>query len=43
VFFWAVVSDEIDRLIELFPAPWQSEEMLARVLWDEPDWRGILR
>jgi hypothetical protein len=43
VFFWAVVSDEIDRVIEFFPTRWQAERMLARVLWDEPDWRGVLR
>jgi hypothetical protein len=41
--FWAVVSDEIDRVIEFFPTRWRAEEMLARVLWDEPDWQGILR
>jgi hypothetical protein len=43
VFFWAVVSDEIDRVIEFFPTRWQAERMLAKVLWDEPDWRGVLR
>jgi hypothetical protein len=43
VFFWAVVSDEIDRVIEFFPTRWQAERMLAKVLWDEPDWHGILR
>jgi hypothetical protein len=43
MFFWAVVSDEIDRVIEFFPTRWQAERMLAKVLWDEPDWHGILR
>jgi hypothetical protein len=43
VFFWAVVSDEIDRVIEFFPTRWQAERMLAKVIWDEPDWRGVLR
>ena len=43
MFFWAVVSDEIDRVIEFFPTRWQAERMLAKVLWDEPDWNGILR
>jgi len=36
VFFWAVVSDEINRVIEFFPTLWQAERMLAKVLWDEP-------
>ena len=26
---WAVVSDEIDRVIEFFPTRWQAESMLA--------------
>jgi hypothetical protein len=43
VFFWAVVSDEINRVIEFFPTRWQAETMLAKVLWDEPGWQGILR
>jgi hypothetical protein len=43
VFFWAVVSDEINRVIEFFPTRWQAEKMLAKVLWDEPGWQGILR
>jgi hypothetical protein len=41
--FWAVVSDEINQVIEFFPSRWQAERMLAKVLWDEPAWRGILR
>ncbi|HYY34077.1 MAG TPA: hypothetical protein VE693_10940 [Gaiellaceae bacterium] len=40
--FWAVVSDEIDRVIRFFNTRWEAERMLARVLWDEPSWRGIL-
>jgi hypothetical protein len=43
VFFWAVVSDESDRVIEFFPTHCQAERMLAEALQDEPDWRGILR
>jgi hypothetical protein len=42
MFFWAVVSDEIDRVIEFFPSRWQAERMLAEAFHDEPDWRGIL-
>jgi hypothetical protein len=42
VFFWAVVSDEINRVIKFFPTRWQAERMLAKVLWDRPDWSGIL-
>jgi hypothetical protein len=41
--FWAVVSDEIDRVIEFFPSRVQAERMLGKVLRDEPDWSGILR
>jgi hypothetical protein len=42
VFFWAVVSDEINRVIRFFPTRWQAERMLAKVLWARPDWSGIL-
>jgi hypothetical protein len=42
VFFWAVVSNEIDRVIEFFPTRWQAEKMLARLLWDEPGRRGVV-
>jgi hypothetical protein len=42
VFFWAVVSDEINRVIKFFPTRWQAERMLAKVLWDRPDWSGVL-
>jgi hypothetical protein len=41
--FWAVVSDEINQVIEFFQTRWQAERMLAEALRDEPDWRGILR
>ena len=43
MFFWAVVSDEINRVIEFFPTRWQAERMLAKGLWDEPAWQKILR
>ena len=43
MFFWAVVRDEINRVIEFFRERGQAETMLARVLEDEPDWSGILR
>jgi hypothetical protein len=41
--FWAIVSDEIDRVIEFFPTRREAERMLEQVLHDEPDWREILR
>jgi hypothetical protein len=40
---WAVVSDEIDEVIEFFPTRQQAERMLDHALQDESDWRGILR
>jgi hypothetical protein len=40
--FWAVVSDEIDRVIRFFGTRWEAERMLDRVLWSEPDLRDIL-
>jgi hypothetical protein len=43
MFFWAVVSDEIDRVIKFFSTRWEAEDMLNRVLWVEPSWGGILR
>jgi hypothetical protein len=43
LFFWAVVSDLINRVIEFFPTRWQVERMLAKVLSDKPGWTGILR
>jgi hypothetical protein len=43
VCFWAVVSGEINRVIEFFPTRWQAERMLAKALWDKPAWQGLLR
>jgi hypothetical protein len=43
VVFYAVVSDEIRRVIEFFPSRVEAEAMLARVLSDEPGWCDILR
>ena len=40
--FWAVVSDEINSVIEFFPTR-PGGEMVAESLQDEPDWCGILR
>jgi hypothetical protein len=40
---WAVVSAEIEQAIELFPNQTEAEEMMRRVLEDEPDWRDDLR
>jgi hypothetical protein len=40
---WAAVSDEIDRVVKFFPTRWEAERLLAKVLWDEPSWRAILR
>lgn len=40
--FYAVVSDEIERVIEFFQTRAEAETMLERVLADEPDWREIL-
>ena len=35
--FYAVVSDEIQRVIEFFPSRFEAEAMLARVVSDEPE------
>jgi len=43
VVFYAVVSDEINRVIEFFVYRTEAETMLARVLRSEPDWGTILR
>jgi hypothetical protein len=43
MFFWAVVSDEIEQVIEFFPTRREAERMVADALQDEPDWRNILR
>ena len=40
--FYAVVSDEIQQVIEFYSTPIEAEEMLERVLHDVPDWREIL-
>jgi hypothetical protein len=40
VIFYAVVSDEIEQVIEFFRTP--AEAMLETVLEDEPGWREIL-
>jgi hypothetical protein len=40
---WAVVGSKSEQAIELFPTRDKAEEMLARVLEDEPDWRDVLR
>ena len=40
--FYAVVSDEIEQVIEFFNTPMEAEAMLERVLRDEPDWRDVL-
>jgi hypothetical protein len=31
------------RAVKLFPTKDEAEEMLGRVLEDEPDWRDVLR
>jgi hypothetical protein len=44
VFFWAAVSDEIDRAIRVLPHPPAGPRGCSlRALRDEPDWRRILR
>ena len=40
--FYAVVSDEIQRVIEFFPDRQAAEAMLAEVLGDEPERREVL-
>jgi hypothetical protein len=42
VIFYAVVSDEIEQVIEFFNTPTEAEAMLERVLKDEPSWLDIL-
>jgi hypothetical protein len=42
VIFYAVVSDEIEQVIEFFNTPAAAEAVLERVLEDEPDWRDLL-
>ena len=42
VIFYAVVSDEIEQVIEFFRTPYEAEAMLERVLGDEPEWQHVL-
>ena len=37
--FYAVVSDQIEQVIEFYSSPAEAEAMLEEVLRDEPDWR----
>jgi len=39
---YAVVSDQINQVIEFFRTPAEAEAMLETVLEDEPGWREIL-
>ena len=39
--FYAVVSDEIEQVIEFYNTPAEAEAMLERVLKDEPEWREL--
>jgi hypothetical protein len=39
VIFYAVVSGEIEQVIEFYRTPSEAEAVLERVLRDEPDWR----
>jgi len=41
VIFYAVVSDEIEQVIEFYSTPSEAEAMLERVLRDEPEWRDL--
>ena len=41
VIFYAVVSDEIEQVIEFYSTPSEAEAMLERVLSDEPEWRDV--
>jgi hypothetical protein len=40
--FYAVVSDQIDQVIEFFKTPAEAEVMLEAVLEDKPQWRDVL-
>jgi hypothetical protein len=42
VVFWAVVSYEINRVIEWFPSRVEAQRMLDVVVADEPRWRWTL-
>jgi hypothetical protein len=39
VILYAVVSEEIEQVIEFFRTPAEAEAMLSTVLEDEPDWK----
>ena len=39
--FWAVVSYEINRVIEWFPTRVEAQKMLDTVVADELEWRWI--
>jgi hypothetical protein len=39
VLFWAVVSYEINQVIEWFPSRVDAQAMLDKVVADEPQWR----
>jgi hypothetical protein len=43
MFVYAVVTDEIDRVIEFYFVEEDAREMLAQVVHEEPDWENILR
>jgi hypothetical protein len=43
VVFYAVVSGEIEQVIEFFLEQSDAETMLARVLVDEPEWEETMR
>jgi hypothetical protein len=43
VVFYAVVSDEIEQVIEFFVDRGDAETMLARVLVDEPEWEDTMQ
>lgn len=40
--FWAVVSYEINRVIEWFPSREEAQRMLDEVVADEPQWRWTM-
>jgi hypothetical protein len=42
VVFYAVVSNQIEQVIEFFSTPAEAEAMLEKVLEGEPDWRDLL-
>lgn len=43
VMFYALVSDEIQEVIEFFIRHKDAERMLAECLADEPGWETIIR